>query len=403
MKVTILPSKAKGTVKAPPSKSMAHRMLIAGALSKESVIENVAFSEDIQATLDCLKALGATVVYEESRVRLGGLDPYQVPDSVQLCCRESGSTLRFLIPLCLLCGKPITFVGAKRLLERPLSVYEQLCQEHGLLFRKTEESLIVCGQLTAGNYTVPGDVSSQFITGLLFALSLVKGESRLEIAGRFESESYVNLTVSALQAYGVAVQRDENTYMIRGKQTYHSSTATVEGDFSNAAFLEGFNLLDGDVKVTGLTDESAQGDRVYRGFYRELNAGIPRFDLTDCPDLGPVMFALAALCGGAMFTGIARLRIKESDRVAAMTEELAKFGVKSLVSIDSVTIRPGVLTPPKEVLSGHNDHRIVMALCLLCSVTGGTIEGAEAVAKSYPDYFDAIHSLGIEMKYDDVK
>ncbi len=402
MRVTVLPSKAKGTVSAPPSKSMAHRLLIAGALSAGSCIENVAFSQDVLATLDCLEALGAMVTREANRVCIGGLNPYTIPAGTVLPCRESGSTLRFLIPLCLLSGTPVTFTGAGRLLERPLTVYEDLCKDRGFLFQKTDDSLTVCGTLTAGDYRIPGDISSQFITGLLLALSLVKGESRLHITGTFESASYVELTLNALSRFGVTVRREENTYFITGIQSYHPIKLAVEGDCSNAAFLEGFNLLGGDVKVNNLSPKTAQGDWVYRDMYKKLRCGCRCFDLSDCPDLGPVMFALAAACGGATFTGTVRLRLKESDRIEAMTTELKKFGVTSLVDADTVEILPCDLSTPQEILGGHNDHRVVMALSLLCSITGGTIEGAEAVTKSYPDYFDVIQSLGIEMKYYDI-
>ena len=403
MRVTIYPSTAKGCAVAPPSKSMAHRLLIAGAFSERSCIENVAYSQDILATLDCLEALGAAVKREENRIHIGGLDPYAIPSGTVLPCRESGSTLRFLIPLCLLSGRPVTFTGAKRLFERPLTVYEDLCKQQGFLFEKSEDSLTVCGTLTAGDYAMPGDVSSQFITGMLFALSLLKGESRLQITGAFESASYIELTVQALSAFSVTVFKENNTYSVTGNQRYLAREIAVEGDYSNAAYLEGLNLLGGDVKVNGLSPETAQGDKVYRDFFENLKQGHRHFDLSDCPDLGPVVFALAAAYGGAVFTGIARLRMKESDRVNAMVTELSKFGVTAVVDENRVEILSGDLAAPQEMLCGHNDHRVVMALSLLCSITGGTIDGAEAVTKSYPNYFQVIQALGIEMNCYDTK
>lgn len=402
MKVTVMPSKAVGEVIAPPSKSMAHRALICGALTTKSIIRNVAYSKDIEATLRCLRAMGAAVVCEDDVVTIGGLNPFSIPEGARLDCGESGSTLRFLLPLCLLADRPITLCGSGRLMERPLGIYENICREQGLSFNRGDNEIKVCGPLRAGMYTMVGDVSSQFITGMLLALSLLVDDSQLHVCGKFESESYVNLTTSAQKAFGVRVERAGNTYFVKGGQAYTASEYSVEGDCSNAAFLDAFNMLDGDVKVSGLSGETPQGDWVYRRFYEQLHGENRHFDLSDCPDLGPVMFALAAALGGATFTGTARLRMKESDRVAAMVEELAKFGVTATVEDNAVEIHNAVLRTPACELCGHNDHRIVMSLSLLCSVVGGVINGVEAVAKSYPDYFSVIRSLGIEVNYHDI-
>ncbi|MBQ8684349.1 MAG: 3-phosphoshikimate 1-carboxyvinyltransferase [Clostridia bacterium] len=399
MQVTITPSRAVGTVTAPPSKSMAHRALICGALSGGSTIRGLAWSKDIEATLHCLQAMGAQIVPDGDTVKIGGIDPLHLPSDAVLPCNESGSTLRFLLPLCMLCGQPVTLTGSQRLLERPLGVYEEICRQQGIVLKKSATSVTVCGVLKPGDYTVRGDVSSQFITGLLFALPLLQGDSRLTVTGGFESASYIDLTLSALRTFGISITREADVFFIPGNQTYGDFDYTVEGDYSNAAFLDGFNLLNGDVKVFGLTPETLQGDRVYRDFYRQMAAGEKQFDLSDCPDLAPVLFALSAAHGGASFTGTARLRIKESDRATAMAEEMAKFGIAVTVAENTVTVHPGRLQPPSQVLCGHNDHRIVMALSLLCSVTGGTIDGAEAVAKSYPDFFDVIETLQIGLKY----
>lgn len=402
MRVTIRPSKAVGTVWAPPSKSVSHRALICGALTDGCTVENVGTSKDVEATLNCLQNMGTSVCREGSTVRVGGLDPFRVPEGAMLDCGESGSTLRFLLPLCLLSGHKVTLKGHGRLMERPMEVYRDLCLSNGFLFEQTEDTLAVCGCLKSGVYTVPGDVSSQFITGLLFALSRVEGESRVEVVGKFESASYVDITLWVLSAFGVTVQRVNNTFILNGNQPVSRDTYTVEGDCSNAAFPDAFNLLDGSVKVLGLSPETPQGDRVYRQMYVDLANGTKSFDLSDCPDLGPVMFALAAAYGGAEFNGTARLRIKESDRSAAMAQELYKFGIATEIGDDFVRILPGELTAPAHILCGHNDHRIVMALSLLCTVTGGTIEGAQAVAKSYPNFFVEIQSLGIEVLTDDI-
>ena len=392
---------AEGKVCAPPSKSMAHRALICGALSKQSRIYNLAASEDIKATLGCLKALGAEVEETEGGVRIGSLDPFKAPENAELFCNESGSTLRFFIPLCMLSGKKIVLKGSERLFERPLSIYEDICKEQGIEFVKDINSVSVCGRLKSGKYSVPGNISSQFITGLLFALPLIEGDSTLEVTGKFESASYIDLTLSALNAFGIEIKREANVFYIKGSQSYQNSDYTVEGDMSNAAFLEGFNLLGGKVQVDGINENTLQGDRVYMDMYKGLCEGKRQFDLSDCPDLAPVMFALAAAHGGASFTGTARLKIKESDRAAAMAEELSKLGIESEIYENRVVIKKGELHPPKQTLSGHNDHRIVMALSLLLAKTGGSIDDAQAVKKSYPDFFEVIKTLGIGMeKYD---
>ncbi|MBE6788462.1 MAG: 3-phosphoshikimate 1-carboxyvinyltransferase [Ruminococcaceae bacterium] len=398
MVVKIFKSLANGKVAVPPSKSMAHRALICGALSKQSRVLNLAQSEDIKATLGCLKALGAQAENTQNGLVIGGLDPFNVKENASLYCCESGSTLRFLLPLCMLSGKKITLTGSSRLFERPLSVYEEICKEQGIDFYKNADSVTVCGRLHSGEYSVAGDISSQFISGLLFALPLLDGDSTLLVTGKFESASYVDLTLSALNSFGIEIERKDNVFYIKGSQSYKCAEYAVEGDMSNAAFLDGFNLLGGKVKVTGLSQNSLQGDRVYKDMYKALLKGEKSFDLSDCPDLAPVMFALSAFCGGADFTGTARLKIKESDRAEAMRKELLKIGIDSEIYENSVKIKKGTLLSPTQRLCGHNDHRIVMALSLLLSKTGGEISGAEAVKKSFPDFFEKIKNLGIGME-----
>ena len=394
MTVTIKKSKAQGAIAAPPSKSMAHRALICGALSDGSKIANIEYSNDILATLDCLAALGCTIEKNGSTIQLGGLNPLNL-DKATLDCRESGSTLRFMIPLAFLSGKKITFVGSERLFARNLSIYEDIAKKNNIAFEKNDSSLTVCGKLRSGDYKIAGNISSQFISGLLFALPLLDGDSTLEITVEYESEPYVDLTIKSLSDFGVTIEKCGRAYKIKGNQNYASQNITVEGDYSNAAFLDGFNLLGGNVKVAGLDESSLQGDKIYKKMYDGLKNGEKQFDLSNCPDLAPVMFALSAVFGGAHFKGTKRLKIKESDRATAMQTELAKFGIKVDVNDNDVTIYGGELKAPSETLCGHNDHRIVMALSLLCTLTGGSIGDAQSVAKSYPDYFGKIKSLGI--------
>ena len=399
MIATIEKGTAYGRVEAPPSKSVSHRYLICGALSFGSVIENVAFSEDIKATLNCLSVLGAEYEIDGSTVKIGGISPDKAIKSAELFCNESGSTLRFLIPLCLLFGQKITLKGTERLMSRSLAVYKDMCLSQGIEFTEDKESVTVCGKLTAGKYSVRGDVSSQFISGLMFALPLLEKDSIIDITGAVESGSYLGMTVKALADFGIRISRtDEHTVFIKGNQTYKPRTLRVEGDYSNAAFLEAFNSVGGNVAVAGLKKDTCQGDAVYRKLFGKLVRGCPEIDISDCPDLAPVLMAVAAANNGVRLTGTHRLKIKESDRGAAMAEELAKFGCNTEVWENEITVHPRVLKTPELPLSGHNDHRIVMALSLLCSITGGSIYGAEAVNKSFPDYFRRLASLGIKVE-----
>jgi len=398
MTVSIKPGCARGTVPAPPSKSMSHRLLLcAGLAGGESRVDNLAFSQDILATLDCLQAMGASISVAGSSVTLQGADPrFAVPENV-VSCRESGSTLRFFIPLFLLSGKEVTLSGEGRLPQRPQGVYEDLCRRQGLVFQPNGKTLRIQGPLQGGRLSVAGDVSSQFISGLLFALPLLPEDSLLQLTGTVESRSYIDMTLQALSAFGVqAVWKDPSTLLIPGGQHYHPTRVTVEGDWSNAAFFYAMETLGHPVTVTGLLPESLQGDRVCLSFFRALAEGCPTLDISDCPDLGPILMAVAAAKHGAHLTGTRRLKIKESDRGEVMARELRRFGVDCRVEENDITVGCG-LKAPGETLCGHNDHRIVMALAVLCTLTGGSIAQAEAVSKSFPDFFQRLKDLGIEV------
>ncbi len=397
MKVTVKPNPLHGTVKAPPSKSMAHRMLICAGLATdgESIIHGISASDDVTATLACLSAMGVKAKKDGDTVYIHGTDVREKRPEGVLNCHESGSTLRFFIPLCLLCGEKTTLTGTKKLLSRPLSVYETICAEQNLYYKQDEDTVEVAGKLSAREYRIPGNISSQFISGLLFALPLCEGDSTLSIIPPIESRSYLNLTIEALAAFGVKVTwADDKTLFIKGNQRYHASEVSVEGDYSNAAFFEALKLFEHDVTVTGLLESSSQGDKAYIKFFEMLSKGTPTIHIGDCPDLGPILMAVAAAKNGAVFTGTKRLKIKESDRGTVMAEELSKFGVSVTVHEDSIVVYPMHFHAPSETLYGHNDHRIVMSLVTLLTMTGGVIEGAEAVKKSLPDYFELMQSIG---------
>ena len=391
------PCVLNGSVDAPPSKSMAHRYLIGAALSgKCCQLSGVDYSEDILASIDCLRALGADVSIDNDKVTI---DPcgFMSADSPILECRESGSTLRFFIPLALCMGKKVTFRGSERLLERPLNVYEALCGDRGFEFERSSDSLTISGKLECGKYTMRGDISSQFITGMILALVYLGGDSTIEIIPPFESRSYVDLTLSALRAFGANVSFGDEYRIDIKHSELHAYSGKIEGDYSNAAFLDAFNYIGSNVKVENLDPESLQGDRVYSEYFEKISNGTPTIDISDCPDLGPVLFAIAALKDGAVFTGTDRLKAKESDRGAAMHSELTKLGGGLIFGDNTITVPKQELRYSDIMLDGHNDHRIVMAMSVILSKIGGEINGAEAIRKSYPSFFDDIKGLGAEV------
>ena len=400
MRVAISPGSAVGTISAPPSKSYAHRLMICAALAcGQSTVRGIAESQDMLATLDCIGALGAKWSLDGDSLTVEGSAP-SFPDGATFPCRESGSTLRFLMPLAAICGSKAIFTGSERLIGRGVGVYERLFSEKGIELVRVGNAFELRGPLKPGEFRLAGNVSSQFISGLLFALPLLDGDSAIEIIPPVESRPYIEITIDALSRFGIEVRRaSENRFEVPGRQSYLPTEAQVEGDWSNAAFLYALNALGGSVEVIGLNGASLQGDRVCLEAFAQLDAENATIDIADCPDLGPVLFAVAAARGGATFTGTRRLRIKESDRAAAMTSELAKFGVSCTLEENSVIIGGGGIGFPTEPLRGHNDHRIVMSLALLASLVGGEIEGAEAVSKSYPGFFDDLASLGLEITY----
>ena len=391
------PSRLSGKIDAPPSKSMAHRYLIGAALSGEKcTLTGVDFSEDILASIDCLRALGAEVVTDGDSVTV---DPkgFMKAEKPILGCRESGSTLRFFIPLALCLGKEVALHGSERLLERPMDVYAQLCREKGFAFKNDGRAITLSGRLESGSYKLRGDISSQFITGLILALVYLGGDSEIEIIPPFESRSYIDLTISALSAFGAKVSfTDEYKIAIRPSKM-HAHSGKIEGDYSNAAFLDAFNFIGGAVEVGNLNLDSLQGDRVYADCFEKLSRGTPTIDISDCPDLGPVLFSLAALKNGATFTGTDRLKAKESDRGAAMHAELEKLGGGLIFGDNTITVPRCELSYRGEPIDGHNDHRIVMAMSVILTLTGGEISGTEAVRKSYPGFFEDIKRLGAKV------
>jgi 3-phosphoshikimate 1-carboxyvinyltransferase len=400
MVIKIEKSRAAGTVEAPPSKSAAHRMLISAALSgKGAEVRGIEYSEDVKATLRCIEAMGVKYKEENGNLvfceRAGDLE---VSERI-FDCGESGSTLRFFIPIALTDGVKTMFKGTQKLLSRPLEVYEEIFKDEGIQYTHTADSVTVEGKLSKREYTVRGDVSSQFVTGLLFALSVLGG-GRVNVTPPLLSRPYIEMTQSALKCFGINTESGEEVdgtlwYSVSG--CFEPASVKVEGDWSSAAFLDALGMLGGDVTVGGLDEESLQGDKICTEYFTALDNGHCEIDISNCPDLGPILFTLAALKNGAKFTGTRRLSDKESDRAKVMKTELSKFGAELLVEENSVTVCQRELHAPTEMLCGHNDHRVVMSLSVICSVLGGEIDGCDAVTKSYPRFFDDLKSLGINI------
>lgn len=392
MKVKIKKGLPSGEICAPPSKSYAHRLLICSALAGSGSVSGISGSEDMHATLDCINALGIKYELEGSTVNIfGGGTPSNVFN-----CRESGSTLRFFIPIALLRGGVCEFRGAERLISRGISVYEEICKAQGISVLKADTSIRFEGRLHPDTFEVRGDISSQFISGLFFALPLLDGDSVVKITTELESKPYIDITIDALSRFGVKIeQRADNEFFIRGNQKYNPIDTVVEGDFSNSAFLDAFGVLGTDISVIGLDYCSLQGDKVYKELFEKIKNGYLEADISACPDLGPILLALCSAREGGYITGTKRLKIKESDRAEAMASELAKLGIRVDVFENAVKIHKGQLKAPKEALSSHNDHRIVMSLSVLATLVGAEIDGCEAVSKSYPEFFEDIGSLGV--------
>ena len=410
-----------GRIAAPPSKSMAHRAVLCAALAKgTSHLHHLAFSKDISATLGAAGRLCARVTTGENDAVVEGLGRFLPVDAPVDCC-ESGSTLRFLIPLASLTGQEVTFTGRGRLMERPQSIYKTLYQQQGLRFEQGADRLTVEGALTPGEYELAGNVSSQFISGLLFALPLLDGDSTLHLIPPVESRSYIDMTRAVQAAFGVTSRwLDGNTLALPGRQHYHPCDYDVEGDYSQATFPAVLGAVCGGVTVTGLSPDTLQGDAVILDILHRCGAQFTRdgdavifakaplhgvdIDLADCPDLGPVLMVLGLLCEGTtVIRNAERLRLKESDRIAAMEAELRACGGVLESEGGTITVHGYAehLHAPEGILHGHNDHRVVMSLAVLSAAAGLPlpVDDAEAIQKSWPNFFAAIRPLGVEVEY----
>lgn len=390
MDITIYPQKLSGTIAAIPSKSQAHRLLICAAFSAtptELICSST--NQDIEATAGCLRSLGAKIIrtgngYNVTPVR-------NIPQTAVLDCNESGSTLRFMLPIVGALGIDTIFQLSGRLPQRPLSpLWEEMERMGCQLSRPTENTIRVQGSLHPGVFNIDGSVSSQFVTGLLYAAALMDGESKICISGKLESRPYVNMTQQALAAFGV----NTDNFSVKGSRPFSSpGKFTVEGDWSNGAFFLSAKKLGNDITVTGLSEDSAQGDRACAQLLQQMQNTLT-IDAADIPDLVPILAVTAGALSGATFQNIARLRLKESDRVATVAAMVESLGGKAVIGENDLRILPGKYTGC--IIDAAGDHRIAMSAAIAATAADGpvTILGAQCVAKSYPTFWDEYKTLG---------
>ena len=378
MDLMIYPRKLSGTIRAIPSKSQAHRLLICAAFSDAPTkLCCPETNQDIEATAGCLRALGAEI--DRTADGYYVIPAVTIPNSIEVDCCESGSTLRFILPIVCALGIKTTIHMSGRLPYRPLSpLWEELERMGCSLSRPTESTIHTSGQLTPGSYTIAGNVSSQFISGLLFALSLINGESQLNVTGKTESKSYITMTQRALSIFGV----DTSDYHVTGSMPFHSpNEISVEGDWSNGAFFLTAAALGNDLYVKNLDKDSPQGDRAITDILA-MDSDLPEISAANIPDLIPILAVYFAAKNGAQFTEIARLRLKESDRVETVIQLLQSLGIRAEATDNTLRVYSGKFT--SGIVNAYGDHRIAMTAAIAATMADGpvTILGAECVAKS---------------------
>ena len=420
----VYPTKLKGDVKIPPSKSMAHRAVICAALSDGVCkVTNIDYSDDIIATIEAMKSLGAVITKKDDYLEVIGIKSSQnkMNDSIDsertIDCNESGSTLRFLVPIAALFEGVNRFVGRGNLGKRPLDTYYNIFDEQGIKYSYKEGILDLKteGKLKAGEFKVKGNISSQFITGLLFTLPLLDGDSKIIITTEMESKGYIDLTLSAIKDFGVEiVNNNYEEFIIKGNQTYKSIDYRVEGDYSQAAFFLCSDALSNEVVVNDLKRDSLQGDKEVIDILERMGVKIENkgagligtaegqlkstiVDGSQCPDIIPVVSLAAALCSGTTeVINAGRLRIKECDRLAAVTSELNKLGAKITEKEDGLIIEGVSKLKGGCTVWSHKDHRIAMTLAIASTVCEEPIiiKDYECVSKSYPEFWNDFKNVG---------
>lgn len=418
MKVKIYPSKNKDYIEVPPSKSLTHRAIIAASLANgNSIINKVDYSDDINATIEAVIALGAKVDKYSNYLKIKGIEDFSNSTSY-FDANQSGSTLRFLIPLFTLTNKKVQIDGHIRLFQRPLDIYEEIFKNQEISFQKEEDKIYIDGKLKPGKYIVKGDVSSQFISGLLFTLPLLDKKSIIEILPPVESISYIDLTIDILELAGIKIIKDENQYYIEGNQKYQPFNYKVEGDFSQMAFFAVLGALNSSINIVGLNKSTHQGDNAIIDIMKKMNIKISEIEngyfveksipigtdinIKNCPDLGPILTILASFSiGRTRIYNAHRLRLKESNRINDLEKELIKLGVDIKTTDNEILVNGGKDYHSLEILFPSNDHRIFMSLAILATLAKKEliIDNYECVNKSYPNFLNDLDKLGIKVSY----
>ncbi len=400
--IKIIPKKLMGDVKIPPSKSMAHRSIICAALAKGvSEISNIDFSNDIIATIKAMESLGAKFTKSTDKLIVDGSSTFSLKD-IFIDCNESGSTLRFLVPISIVKENKVNVVGTGFLGKRPINTFYDIFDRQGIKYSHKEGilDLNIEGQLKPDIFRVEGNISSQFISGLMFALPLLDGDSIIEITTHLESKSYLDLTLSMLKTFGIeVVNEDYKRFIIKGNQEYQVHNYEVEGDYSQGAFFYCANFIGNDINIVGLDENSLQGDKqcvdIIEEFLAENEKDVT-IDANNCPDIIPVVTVAASFRKGrTTIINAGRLRIKECDRLNAIATEINKLGGKVIELEDSLII-DGVESFTGGNVSSYDDHRIAMSLAIASSRCTNEliIDNKKCVAKSYPSFWEDFKELG---------
>lgn len=420
MNVIITPNQLSGDVVIPPSKSLSHRAIIAASLALgNSVISNVLLSKDIIATINSMRACGATIDIDGDKLYIKGSKVIRKENIID--ANESGSTIRFMIPIALVASEPITFIGRNNLVNRPLDPYLEIFERDGIKYKRNEKylPLEVSGSLKPGVYPIRGDISSQFITGLLYALPMLNGDSIIEITTKLESKGYIDLTLDILNKFGIKIVNDNyEKFYIKGNQSFKPCDYEIEGDFSQSAFFLVADMLGADINLKAMNLASHQGDKKILNDIKDFGGEIysngdvikannknlkgATIDFSQSPDLGPALTVLASVSPGVSnFINASRLRIKECDRITCMKQELEKMGAHIEELPDGMIIT-GVEKLNGAIVDSHNDHRVAMSLAMASLVCDSeiTILNCECVSKSFPSFWNVFESLGGKIRYE---
>ncbi len=402
-KFKLVPSKLTGTVNAPSSKSITHRAIICGALALgESVISNVSFSDDIYATIEAVKSLGAIVEIIEDKVIINGITKSYKDKIPVIYSNESASTLRFMIPIAMNFCNSVIFTAEKGLVQRPLNVYFDIFDKQNINYKYEKDDLHVKGDFNSGDFFVDGSISSQFVSGLLFAAPLLEGDSVIHIIGELQSKSYVDLTLDVLNNFGINIEnKNYEKFIIKGSQKYLANKYTIEGDYSQTSVFEIANFLGHQINILNTNPNSLQGDAVIIENIKNfsLNSDIT-IDGSNCPDIVPIM-ALGACFRNykTNFINVERLKIKECDRLQTTYEVLTKLGAKVEITANSMLVHENALFHGGITLDSHNDHRIAMLIAIASTKCANPIvlTNPSCVSKSYPNFFEVFKLLGGEI------